>query len=582
MPTPKGYFSQNKEDRAKPEYTTISPSGQFKHALDVRDIGTVSNVVSDLAEAGSTTTVINATAHQALVGDRIRFTSGTHDTLEVDVLSVDTDTITLAQTLSAAVGTGDGFDILRPTSFTVSATGGVVATSGPIQFKLDGAAQEVIEDTVTPANNIPLPVKLLDVAGEVKVNASNLNLEVQLEHDTANPDSVRIGDGTETVAVSASNELEVRDGTARTSLASIDGKIGTGGSLGDVTVDNAGGASAVNVQDGGNSLTVDDGGSTISVDDGGGTLSVDAAALPLPTGAATEATLSSVDTDTSTIAGDTTSIDGKTPALGAAATAASVPVNIASDQTVPVSAASLPLPTGAATEATLVTIDADTGTIAGDTTSIDGKTPALGAAATAASVPVNIASDQTVPVSAASLPLPTGAATEATLSTIDADTSNIATDTSTIAGDTTSIDGKTPALGAAATAASVPVNIANDQTVPVAEEGLDIVDLIDDLGDGAGIVFAANDNIPGSGGGFLQIIASTAADIKKINFIDTTGGFIGLYTGAAASEALKCVIGPGSDVTLDVQISSGTRLTLRRMDSATALSVGHLSMNFLG
>lgn len=48
-------------------------------------------------------------------------------------------------------------------------------------------------------------------------------------------------------------------------------------------------------------------------------------------------------------------------ALGAQNTAGSMAVNIASDQTVPVSAASLPLPTGAATQATLASLLAKTG-----------------------------------------------------------------------------------------------------------------------------------------------------------------------------------------------------------------------------
>lgn len=78
--------------------------------------------------------------------------------------------------------------------------------------------------------------------------------------------------------------------------------------------------------------------------------SVAVASSALPSGAATEASLAIV-------AGDTTSLDAKLPAQGAALTAASVPVNIASDQTVPVSAASLPLPTGAATESTLSTLN---------------------------------------------------------------------------------------------------------------------------------------------------------------------------------------------------------------------------------
>lgn len=94
---------------------------------------------------------------------------------------------------------------------------------------------------------------------------------------------------------------------------------------------------------------------------------------------------------------------------------------------------------------------------------INTKTPAQGQALMAASTPVVIASDQSavpvtgpltdaelrataVPVSAASLPLPTGAATETTLAALNT---------------------KVPAQGAALTAASLPVNIASDQTVPV-------------------------------------------------------------------------------------------------------------------
>lgn len=88
----------------------------------------------------------------------------------------------------------------------------------------------------------------------------------------------------------------------------------------DVTIDNAAGASAVNVQDGGNSLTIDAaslplptgastaalqtqpgvdigdvtvnnaaGASAVNVQDGGNSLTIDATSLPLPTGAATAA-----------------------------------------------------------------------------------------------------------------------------------------------------------------------------------------------------------------------------------------------------------------------------------------------------
>jgi len=71
-------------------------------------------------------------------------------------------------------------------------------------------------------------------------------------------DSIKIGDGGGVFAdVNASRELTVIDSGARTSLASIDAKLVDGNDIGDVTVNNAGGASAVNIQDGGNSITVD-------------------------------------------------------------------------------------------------------------------------------------------------------------------------------------------------------------------------------------------------------------------------------------------------------------------------------------
>ena len=61
-------------------------------------------------------------------------------------------------------------------------------------------------------------------------------------------------------------------------LNDINNKLVNGTDIGDVTINNGAGVSAVNIQDGGNSITVD------------------ATALPLPTGAATEATLLDVKT----------------------------------------------------------------------------------------------------------------------------------------------------------------------------------------------------------------------------------------------------------------------------------------------
>jgi hypothetical protein len=83
-----------------------------------------------------------------------------------------------------------------------------------------------------------------------------------------------------------------------------------------------------------------------------GTTAISATSLPLPDGAASAARQ---DTGNTSLA----AINTKTPALGQAAMAASVPVAIASNQSaVPISVASLPLPSGAATEATLSALSA--------------------------------------------------------------------------------------------------------------------------------------------------------------------------------------------------------------------------------
>jgi len=90
------------------------------------------------------------------------------------------------------------------------------------------------------------------------------------------------------------------DGTV--SLGAGAASIGTLGAndgvdIGDVTVNNAAGASAVNIQDGGNSITIDDGGSPISIDDNGGSITVDGTVATTPGGLSTwQVSATSVDT----------------------------------------------------------------------------------------------------------------------------------------------------------------------------------------------------------------------------------------------------------------------------------------------
>ena len=115
--------------------------------------------------------------------------------------------------------------------------------------------------------------------------------------------------------------------------------------IGDVTVNNGAGAAAVNIQDGGNSITVD--GPLTDAQLRAAAVPISAAALPLPAGAATEATLATraaatqlpaalvggrLDANIGAWLGSTA------PTVGQKTMAASIPVTLASDQpAIPVS-----------------------------------------------------------------------------------------------------------------------------------------------------------------------------------------------------------------------------------------------------
>lgn len=195
----------------------------------------------------------------------------------------------------------------------------------------------------------------------------------------------------------------------------------------------------------------------------------------------------------------------------------------------------------------------------------------LGQDTMANSLPVVIASDQSaIPVtdngssltvdgsvSVSSSALPSGAATEVTLA---------------------SLNTKMPSQGQALMAASVPVVIASNQSsLSVTPVPLSVVDLLD-----ADILDTSVTNIPGSASSPVQVIASTAAEIKAIQLLDTTGAFVGVYVGGIGSEVLKFVMGPGSDQTIEHNIPAASRVSLKRLDATAAVSSGIVAFNCMG
>ena len=159
---------------------------------------------------------------------------------------------------------------------------------------------------------------------------------------------------------------------------------------------------------------------------------------------------------------DLTSIDSKTPAL----VSGRVPVD-PSGVTSPVSAASLPLPAGAATEASLGTDGASPPTIPG--TGIRGWLRSIYDKLAGSIAVTGTFWQATQPVSAASLPLPSGASTEATLALIKAKTDNldVALSTRTKPSDTQPVSAASlPLPAGAATEASLGTDGATPPTIP--------------------------------------------------------------------------------------------------------------------
>lgn len=160
---------------------------------------------------------------------------------------------------------------------------------------------------------------------------------------------------------------------------------------------------------------------------------VSAAALPLPTGAASETTLGLVATQ-ATLALIKAKTDNLDVLLSSRAITGLTDAQLRA-AAVPISAAALPLPTGAAADTTVSAMSAKLPATLGQKTMAGSTSVAL--ASDQSSIPVTGTFYQatqpvsgtfwqaTQPVSAASLPLPAGASTEATLALIKAKTDNL-------------------------------------------------------------------------------------------------------------------------------------------------------------
>lgn len=244
--------------------------------------------------------------------------------------------------------------------------------SGPIQFEVDGAPTTVNIDTVTPANSTPLPVRLYDSSGNILAfnndygaSSGALRTAAQIGNATGAADFGVGATGAQTLRVEANSATLATEAT-----------------LGQI---------AINTE--ATSIILNEAATGVQP------LSVSATSLPLPTGAATEATLLDVRTNTSDTATNTAdiltevdAINNKLGTLGQKTMAGSAPVVIASDQSVipvsPSAGASGSSP-GSSTVSTVATITAPANALGFILMNLDTSTTnmryRIGATATASS-----------------------------------------------------------------------------------------------------------------------------------------------------------------------------------------------------
>jgi len=535
--TPKGYPSQAKLDRLSSEFSTVEPVREGQHGLSVLAHQTVFEVGTATTAAGCTKAiVITAAAHGARKGDVISIESGALSPQQVKVHSVTSATeLVLAEDLSAALAAGVSLKVLRHVYPLVNADGTAIVSVAelavapvgdplPAEVKViggyDGAAVRAIKTDGTGEAIAQVSNLPTDYATEITLQAAQSNLAA-IESYTSSIDTKIMNDWNSSPAAILTASL-----------------LGNESGLVDF---NAGNASAQTIR----TVIATDQAAIPASQSGTWNINNIAGTVSLPTGAATETTLQAIDTK-----------------LGS-------PLAVTQSGTWDINniSGTISLPTGAATEATLAAIQVDTGNIVGDTNTLVTNTG-------------NIQLDT---------------------AQIATNTTNISSDTSGIAGSALSIDGKlandfgvstgalrvASQLGNAAGAAdfnagnagaqTLRVVVASDQAAIKTVPGLDVVDFIDTTP----VLDASVTNIPASASNPLEIVASLAASVKAIKVNDTIGEYIGVYTGAALSEVLQCVVGPGEDGIIPVVMNSAERVSLRNMANA-ALSTGKISIQFLG
>lgn len=192
MATDSGYPSSQKlplGTGVSAEHITVVPTDPYRNAEESLRFAFRVGSDSIPRTAGATTGLtveglywIEDTATPARRGDFARFETGPAQFLELPIVKIETNRFLISINAGLLPVATNTFYIMRYATQRVDDTGSqiVISQQGPLTFVLDGVDTEVEEVTATPANSIPLPVKVLNDAGLVPDFSTEATLQLLL------------------------------------------------------------------------------------------------------------------------------------------------------------------------------------------------------------------------------------------------------------------------------------------------------------------------------------------------------------------------------------------------------------------
>jgi hypothetical protein len=237
---------------------------------------------------------------QGTTADGILVNLGANNDVVVSATNLDVRDLTATDVVTVTGGAGQTADVkITLDGESVPVTGTFWQATQPVSGTVTATAQPGVDIGDVTINNPSIAVTQSGTWDEVGINDSGNSITVDAPVGT--PVFVRLSDGASAIAtlpVSLASVPSHDVTNAGIFAVQSTNQANSGVDIGDVTINNASGASAVNIQDGGNSITVDgavtisgtvavtqsgvwdevginDSGNSITVDDGGSSLTVD-------------------------------------------------------------------------------------------------------------------------------------------------------------------------------------------------------------------------------------------------------------------------------------------------------------------